>query len=81
MYVQKCGSVYRKPPLALITQVGTVPDQKTQYKITFSDIGVVDMSHIKALLDRVPAALEICQKVYEFTEPTAAADNGKEKKF
>ncbi len=82
MYVQKCGAVYNKPPLALITQVGTVPDQKTQYKLTFTDVGVVDMGMMQGLIAKIPAGLEVCQKIYEAGEANAPAkDNGKEKKF
>jgi len=65
MYVQKCGALYNAPPLALITRIGSVPDQKSQYKITFTDHGVVDRSLLGALFERIPAALEICKKVYD----------------
>jgi hypothetical protein len=82
MYVQKCSTLYNRPPLAIITQVGSVPDQKTQYKLTFTDIGVVDSSMFKGLIDKIPAALDVCQKVYEAGDNNApAADNGKAKKF
>lgn len=84
MYVQKCSALYNRPPLALITQIGTVPDQKSQFKVTFTDKGVVDKSMFKGLIDRVPAALEICKKVYEpNAEPTPeeAEKANKKKKF
>lgn len=82
MYVQKLGALYNKPPLAIITQVGTVPDAKTQYKLTFTDIGVVDSSMFQGLIAKIPSALDICQKVYEASDSTPAPeDNGKAKKF
>jgi len=65
MYVQKCAALYNAPPLAVVTEVSTVPDQKTQYKVLFNDVGVVDRSMLGGLLKRIPAALEICQKVYD----------------
>ncbi len=77
MYVQKAAALYNRPPLALVTQVGTVPDQKTQYKVTFTDIKPVDNSLLGPLIERVPAALEMCQKVYEASE--AQADTAEKK--
>lgn len=72
-YTQKLAAVYKRPPLAVITQVGTVPDQKSQFKVTFDDKGMVDVSMLKPLIERVPAALEICQKVYEASDGVPAA--------
>lgn len=80
MYVQKLGALFNRPPLAMITQIGSVPDAKSQFKITFTDMGAVDREMLKPLIDRVPAALEVCQKVYEAQdkEPKAPVkENGK----
>jgi hypothetical protein len=74
MYVQKCGALYNAPPLAIITEVSTAPDQKTQYKVLFQDVGVVDRSMLGALLKRIPAAMDICQKVYD--PPAEKAEEG-----
>ena len=81
MYVQKCAALYQKPPMAIITQIGSVPDQKTQYKITFTDTGVVDKSLLGPLIARIPAALELCQKAYDPPEERAPEPEGKAKKF
>jgi len=81
MYVQKCGALYKSPPLALITRVGSVPDQKSQYKLTFTDIGVVDRSMLGGLIARIPAALEIAQKVYDPPTERAAETASKPAKF
>lgn len=83
-HVQTCAAKYSRPPLAVITEIGSVPDQKSQFKITFTDVGVVDASLLKPLLDRVPFALEVCQKVYEANAdkpPAAPEDTGKSKKY
>lgn len=81
MYVQKCAALYKRPPLGVITQIGTVPDQKSQFKVTFTDVGVVEIDRIKYLIDRVPTALSICQKVYEANAEPAADQQKKSKKF
>ena len=73
-YVQKLAAVYNRPPLGVLTEISTVPDQKSQYKVVFTDIGVLDISMIKPILDRVPSALDACQKVYEYTEPAPAGE-------
>lgn len=78
MYVQKVVALYRRPPLGVVTQIGTVPDQKSQFKVTFTDIGAVEADKIKGILDRVPEALTVCQKVYEGNaEETQAPSSGK----
>lgn len=82
MYVQKCDALYKRPPLAVITQVGSVPDQKTQYKLTFTDMAVVDKGMIKGLIDRIPAAIETACKVYDPPEEEPAEEGeAKAKKF
>lgn len=83
-YVQNCGAKYNRPPLAVITQVSSVPDVKSQYKLTFTDIGVVDKSMLKPLIEREAFALQVCQKVYEAnadTPPEAPETTGKAKKY
>lgn len=81
MYVQKCGALYARPPLAVLTQVGTVPDQTSQFKLTFTDTGVVDNAMVGPLLDRVPYALEVAQKIYEPNVKQEDPKNAKAKKF
>jgi len=80
MFVQKCAAVYNRPPLAVICQVGTVPDAKSQYKVTFTDVGAVDNSLIKGLIDRQESAMDACMKIYEASEPTAPETAGKKAK-
>lgn len=80
-HVQLCLAKYNRPPLAVITEVGSVPDQRSQYKLTFTDIGVVDVSMLKPLIDRVPFALDVCQKIYEpNTDPVPDEDGEKKEK-
>lgn len=86
-YVQTVAAMYNRPPLGVITEVGTVPDAKSQYKVTFKEKGPLDISMIKPILDRIPAALDTCQKIYEASsepssEPTDQTPNStKSKKF
>jgi hypothetical protein len=79
-HVQTVAALYNRPPLGVITEVGTVPDVKSQYKVTFTEKGPLDISMIKPILDRIPAALETCQKIYEANKE-APAGSDKAKKF
>lgn len=78
-YVQLLAAKFHRPPLGVITTIGTVPDIKSQYKVTFEDVGPLDISMIKPILDRVPSAMETCQKVYDYSEPAEAAPSGPKK--
>lgn len=85
MYVQKCAALHARPLLGMVTEVGTVPDQKKQFMITLTDVKPVDNAMIPGLLARAPSALEVIQPAYEANpEPApapAAATEGKKKKF
>ena len=49
-YVNKVGASYRRPPWAVVTTIKVVPDQKTQFKVTFDSP--------KALNDELLGALD-----------------------
>lgn len=78
-YVQKIAAMYHRPPLGVVTEISTVPDVKSQYKVCFTDAGVLDVSMIKPILERIPAALEACQKIYEYSEPAPAGETKQRK--
>lgn len=82
MYVQKCAALHNRPPLGLVTRIGTVPDQKSQFRVTFEDVKDVDISAIKPLLDRRGAVQELLEKPYDANPvPATDAPAGKPKKF
>lgn len=85
-YVHKLATLYGRPPFAVKTQLGTQPDTKTQFKVTFDDVGMVDVSLIKPIMDKIPLALEMIQRVYEPNTEEAEGDKkparaGKKEKF
>lgn len=52
-YVQTIAATLRRPPLAVVTEVSVVPDAKTQFKVMFSMIKVIeDQEVISALIAR-----------------------------
>ena len=65
MYVDKLNILHHRPPLGITTQIGIVPDLKTQFKITFKDTGFVNNDCIPALIARLPAALEMTHIIFD----------------
>lgn len=52
-YVQQLANVLKRPPLGVITQVSVVPDQNTQFKVTFKCVEKIeDPAILGALLEK-----------------------------
>ena len=81
-YVNKVATLFNRPPLAMITQLGVVPDLKTQFKLTFTNVQPVDKSMLKGLIDRSKLLQPTLEREYDAPEEAPAeVDNGKKKKF
>ena len=81
MYVNKIATLFSRPPLGIITQIGTVPDVKSQFKITFLNLELVDKGMLAGLFEKAKLARELIEKVYEPNpEPTEEQQEAKEKK-
>lgn len=79
-YVNKLATLFNRPPLAVVTTLGTQPDAKSQFKVTFDDSGMVDVSLLRPLIERQEAALSLLEREYEAnTETQAPAKKGKSK--
>jgi hypothetical protein len=56
-YVHTLSTVSKRPPFAVVTQIGVQPDPKSQYKITFNAVSAVnDGGVIDALIKRHESA-------------------------
>lgn len=77
-YVNKVATLFGRPPLGMVTQIGTVPDPKSQFKVVFSQVKPVENELLVGIMDRSPSALSALEKVYEETE-AKAAPTGKKK--
>jgi len=83
-YVHKLATLFGLPPLAMITKLGTIPDQKSQFQITFDDVGPVDKALIPGLLAKAGTVKEILEKEYEPNaepDPDAPEKPTKKRKF
>jgi len=64
-YVNLIALKYGRPPLGMVTTVGAVPDMKHQFHITFEPVRPVDVSYIKALMDKGALCKDLMEKVYD----------------
>lgn len=86
-YVHKLSALYNRPPLAVKTQLGIIPDVKSQFQVTFDDVGMVDVSLLGALLDRMESVMPLLEREYEANvevpegEKPAARQRGKSAKY
>lgn len=79
-YVQMCKAVHGRPTYGVVTEIGTVPDAKSQFKITFADKGLVELPIIAGILPRMEDIDAMLQHVYEAPPAPSAEDEAKAKK-
>lgn len=51
-YVRHCADVLHLPPLGVVTQISTVPDTKSQFRVQFKFVEKVPEQHLGELLDK-----------------------------
>lgn len=78
-YVNKCSALFNRPPLAMYTQIGTKPDPKSQFRVTFLNTALVPNEMIKPLIDKAEAAQSVIKRVYEPNPEVAPESTGKKK--
>lgn len=77
-YVNKVATLYRRPPLGVITQISTTPDPKSQFRVLFNTDTLVEHDVLDALFNREAEALQLLHRVYEANaEAPAAPAKGK----
>lgn len=81
MYVQKCAALHNRPPLAMYTRIGTVPDQKSQFRVTFEDIDPVPLDMVHPLVAQTERVREVLFKEYEANQEPLEKPEKKGKKF
>lgn len=84
-YVNTVASLNRRPPFALITEIGTIPDAKSQFKLTFKAISALPDDVLSAILEKRKAVQPTLLKGYdpssEEEAPAAPAKDAKGKKY
>lgn len=81
-YVNKLDTLFSRPPLGVYTTIGSVPDRKTTFMLTFLNGPLVDVSLIMPLVKKAEVAQAQLERVYEanpeLTEEQIAAKAEKE---
>lgn len=80
MYVQKITTLFNRPPLGMVTTIGVVPDAKSQFRVTFTDVAPVGKELLPALFSRSQQVQELLEFVYEANVDKPAVNN-KAKKY
>lgn len=77
-YVNLIAATFGRPPLGMVTQLGVEPHIKHQFHVKFDPKAPVDVSYIKALIDKAATCKDLLEKVYDPNpEPKAGDDSGK----
>jgi len=63
-YVKQLGTVMKRPPFAMITEVSVVPDAKSQFKVLFEAIGPVPDELIATMIKRNKEAVGVIDFPY-----------------
>lgn len=79
-YVNKLTTLFGRPTLAMVTEIGTRPDAKTQFQVTFDDKGPVDPALIPGLVNRFEKVLPILEREYEPNVEQSEEDKAKAQK-
>jgi hypothetical protein len=79
-YVGKVAALANRPPLGVVTTIGTVPDVKSQFKVTFAMGANVSDEMLPGLFDREPMARTSLERIYTPSE-AAPAPKSTSKKF
>lgn len=79
-YVNNCAAEYARPPWALITEISTKPDAKTQFQITFSTIGQVGDEFLGDMQKRIEQAQTVLLTPYDTSGELNGSYPGEEKK-
>lgn len=86
-YVNQCNAEYSRPPWALITEVYTEPDPKTQFQIKFRTVALIPDEMLGDIHNRIPNIQEILLSPYdssgtiEGSYPGESAETTKNRKY
>jgi len=89
-YVNKIATLFSRPPLGVVTTIGTQPDAKSQFQVIFNQVQPVENEMLKPLIDRMGSARGILERVYEANDESEddgtdsvqqGPANGKKKKY
>jgi len=84
LYVKNIANVLKRPPFGVLTEIAVVPDAKTQFKVTFNEVGTVEselMAGIMAKRAEVAESIAFPYPEARAEEEPAKPAKGKGRKF
>lgn len=79
-YVNSCAAEYARPPWAMLTEVSTQPDPKSQFQIKFSALGIVGNEFLSDIERRIESVQQILLTPYDASGNIDDTYPGEEKK-
>ena len=86
-YVNTIAGLYNRPPFGIITELGTQPNVKSQFNMTFKALGNVPDSAMPAIMQKRTLAQSVLWRPYDpqdentAEKEAATAEDAKPKKF
>lgn len=68
LYTKYLADVHKRPLLGVVTEISTAPDPKTQFKLTFKCVSLVDREHLPAIVDKARMAARELEMPYPVIE-------------
>lgn len=78
-YVNNCAAEYARPPWAVISEITTQPDAKSQFQIKFSTKGLVTDDMLSELQRRIPSVNDVLMTPYDVSGNIEGSYPGEEK--
>ncbi len=79
-YVNKLEATFQRPPWGMLTNVSLVPDAKSQFRVKFAPIEVLESSYLPLIHARIPSAISALTIPYEMSsESQEKKETGKQK--
>ena len=67
VYVNGISAKYQRPSWGMITKIKVVPDPKSQFRVTFTEVAPLDSDLLGAVHSRLDAAMRMLETPYEMT--------------
>lgn len=78
-YVNLLSAQYQRPCWGIITKIKVVPDPKTQFKVTFEDVGIIADDFMGPIHDKIESAMGVLMTPYDMTPVEDPKEEGQTK--
>lgn len=78
-YVKQLAGTLKRPPFGVYTKIGVVPDAKTQFKVTFDALSIIEDPTMGMVFERNKEVQSVIDFPYQLDEPEEKKPKGKQK--